>query len=168
MTIKVTVSDGTVITVHQSTQTVGAAPVEPEEMKATVVIADHAAANSWENSVLYDTLNVGADITVTVSAETPSDYGQNTGKYYESDSSWRMYQADTTSIVVKAAEGKTIVSVKITYISNKTGVLLNGEAQVATDEVVTVGANSITLGVGNSGDATNGQVRITAIEVVYN
>ena len=66
-------------------------------------------------------------------------------------------------------DGKTIVSVKITYESNKTGVLLNGEAQIDTDAVIEVNANSITLGVGNTdASVTNGQVRITAIEVVYN
>lgn len=140
----------------------------PAAGTVSVVIADFAAANSWENSKLYADLKLNDYVTVSVTAATPSSYGQNTGKYYESDVSWRMYQADGTSITVKAAEGKTITSVKITYISNKTGVLLNGTAQVETDAVITVGANSITLGVGNtSAEVTNGQVRITAIEVIY-
>ena len=52
---------------------------------------------------------------------------------------------------------------------NKTGVLLNGDVVVETDAVIEVNANSITLGVGNTdASVTNGQVRITAIEVVYN
>ncbi len=132
----------------------------------SVVIADYASANSWENGVLYDSLNVGSDVTVAVSAGTVGSYGQNTGKYYVSDSTWRIYQNENPSITITAA-GKTITSVKITYIPNKDGVLLNGDAQVASDAVVTVNAESITFGVGNGGEATNGQVRITAIEVIY-
>ena len=145
-----------------------AAPEEPVTNTANVVIADYAAANAWENSVLYSELKVNEDITVAVSATNPSSYGQNTGKYYNSDASWRIYQNENPSITVTAAEGKTIVSVKVTYISNKTGVLLNGDAQIETDAVIEVNANSITLGVGNtSADVSNGQVRITAIEVIY-
>ena len=141
---------------------------EPVTNTANVVIADYAAANAWENSVLYSELKVNEDITVAVSATNPSSYGQNTGKYYNSDASWRIYQNENPSITVTAAEGKTIVSVKVTYISNKTGVLLNGDAQIETDAVIEVNANSITLGVGNtSADVSNGQVRITAIEVIY-
>ena len=45
--------------------------------------------------------------------------------------------------------------------------MLNGTAQVKSGTVVTVDAQSITFGVGNTGSATNGQVRITAIEVIY-
>ena len=141
----------------------------PENQTASVVIGDYAAANAWENSVLYAELPVNADVTVSLAATPPSSYGQNTGKYYTSDSTWRVYQSDTSTVTVTAAEGKTIVSVKVTYISNKTGVLLNGDAVVETDAVIEVNANSITLGVGNTdASVTNGQVRITAIEVVYN
>jgi D-alanyl-D-alanine carboxypeptidase (penicillin-binding protein 5/6) len=66
-----------------------------------------------------------------------------------------------------SAAGNTIISVKITYMSQKTGVLTLNGAHVASDEAVTVNASSVTFGVGNTGTATNGQVRITAIEVVY-
>lgn len=138
----------------------------PAPGNGSVVMSDYAAANGWANGVLYPQVKSG-DITISVSAATPGSYGQNTGKYYTSDVSWRMYQADTTSIVVKAAEGKTITSVKITYISQNTGVLTQGTTQIESGSVVTVNANSITFGVGNSGTATNGQVRITAIEVIY-
>ena len=106
-------------------------------------------------------------ITFSVSAAINGWYGQKTGKYYTSDVSYRMNQAATPSTVVKAAEGKTITSVKITYISQNTGVLTQGTTQIESGSVVTVNANSITFGVGNSGTATNGQVRITAIEVIY-
>jgi hypothetical protein len=145
------------------------APAAPAGQTATVTIADYADANAWENSTLYAELAVNADVTVSLTATPASSYGQNTGKYYTSDTTWRIYQAEAPAITITAAEGKTIVSVKVTYVSNKTGVLLNGDAQIETDAVIEVNANSITLGVGNTdASVTNGQVRITAIEVVYN
>ena len=141
----------------------------PENQTASVVIADYATANNWENSTLYAEVQVNADVTVSVTGTPASDYGQNSGKYYTSDTTWRIYQNETPAITVTAAEGKTIVSVKVTYVSNKTGVLLNGDAQIESDAVIEVNANSITLGVGNTdASVTNGQVRITAIEVIYN
>jgi hypothetical protein len=141
----------------------------PANQTATVAIGDYAAANAWENSTLYAELAVNADVTVSLTATPNNGYGQNTGKYYTSDTTWRIYQNETPAITITAAEGKTIVSVKVTYVSNKTGVLLNGDAQIETDAVIEVNANSITLGVGNTdASVTNGQVRITAIEVVYN
>ena len=55
----------------------------------------------------------------------------------------------------------------ITYTIKNTGVLLNGETQVASGTVITVNGTKIELTVGNTGTATNGQVKITAIEIVY-
>lgn len=128
---------------------------------AKVSIADYATANSWANATMYNTLQLDDNITVTATG------GQNTGKYYTSGEQWRTYQNEEPSIIVKAGEGKTIISVKISYAVQNGGVLLNGETQVKTDTVVTVNANEITFGVGNTGSTKNGQVRITAIEVIY-
>ena len=138
--------------------------IEPSDSQTTasVKISEYAAANGWSNSIKYTTLNVDENITVTATG------GSNTGKYYTSGTNWRMYQNESPEITVAAAEGKTIVSVKITYVVNNTGILtLNGE-QITSDTVVNVNASSITFSVGNtSSEVTNGQVRITAIEVIY-
>ena len=135
---------------------------ESENTTVSVVIADLADTLGWENSKKYSSFEMNADITVS------STGGSNTGKYYTSGENWRIYQAETPSVIVKAAEGKTIVSVKITYIIEKTGVLtLNGE-NIASATVVDVNANSVTFSVSNTNSTvTNGQVRITAIEVIY-
>ena len=145
-------------------------PVDPAESTTlTVVMADYAANNSWTNGTLYAEAKLNDDITVITACEKPNEqYGQNTGKYYTSDSSWRVYQAEVASITVKAAEGKTIISVKITYLTkNDTDTMLNGEETIASETVVTVNGNSITFNVGNTGGKTKGQVRITGIEIVY-
>ena len=56
---------------------------------------------------------------------------------------------------------------KITYSISNTGVLTLNGSNIASGKVVNVNANTVTFGVGNTGTATNGQVKITAIEVVY-
>lgn len=141
--------------------------------KLTVSIKDYADKNGWENATQYTQLVMDSNITVTVAGQSGgkdndgNDYAVNTGKYYENGENWRIYQKESPSIVIKAADGKTIASVKITYAIKNTGVLTNGDAQVASGEEITVNANSITLSVGNTGTAENGQVQITAIEVIY-
>jgi len=70
-------------------------------------------------------------------------------------------------VTVTAAEGYSVVSVKFTYTISNSGVLLNGETQVKSGDVCSVNSSSITLMVGRTGDGTNGQVRISAVEVIY-
>jgi len=125
-----------------------------------VVIADYADANGWTNSAQYPDLKMDDVVMVTARG------GQNTGKYYTSGEQWRMYQTESPSIEVSGGD-KTIVSVKITYVQNNNGVLTYNGTNIASGTVVEANATSATFGVGNSGSATNGQVRITAIEVTY-
>lgn len=120
-----------------------------------------ATANSWVNSTQYTTVNLDDVITVEASG------GQNTGKYYTNGNNWRLYQTENPTLTISAKDGYTIKTVKITYTADKTGCLTYNSSNVLTDTVVNVDAASIQFGVGNTGTATNGQVRITAIEVVY-
>ena len=143
------------------------APEEPEEpgtgsgTTISKTIADIATANGWTNSTQYKTINLDEQITVAVEG------GGNTGKYYTSGNNWRLYQSETPSLTISAKEKYKIQSVKITYTVDKTGVLTYNSLNVASGTVVDVNAASITFGVGNTGSVTNGQVRVTAIEVVY-
>ena len=83
--------------------------VKPTEQTVTVKIADYADSEGWTDATKYTTLSMDDAITVTVSGST------NTGKYYVNGEEWRIYQTESPSIVVTASEGKTILSVKITY-----------------------------------------------------
>ena len=103
------------------------------------------------------------DDVITASASTSG----NNGKVYSSGAQWRLYQSDKGTVTISAKTGYTIKTVKFTYTSSNNGVLLKGSTQVKSATTDTVNASSITYSVGNTGTATNGQVRITAIEVVY-
>ena len=129
--------------------------------KVTVTMADVATANGWADATKYLTFTMDENITVTATG------GSNTGKYYNNGNNWRIYQNESPAVTIAAANGKTIKSVKITYASQNTGVLtLNGN-NIANAAVVEVNAASVTFSVGNTGTATNGQARISAIEVIY-
>ena len=126
-----------------------------------VAMSDVATANGWVDATQYTEFDADANITVSVTG------GGNTGKYYVNGNNWRIYQNESPAITIAAANGKTIKSVKISYTVSNNGVLtLNGN-NVETDTLVTVDAASITFGVGNTSTKTNGQVRITAIEIIY-
>ena len=137
---------------------------KPVENKVTVSIVDYATENGWINETTY--LSIIADKNITITAAT-SKNNTYTGKYYTNGNDWRIYQTDGGFITITAADGKTIVSVKITYKSQKNGTLLQGETSIKSGDVVSVNGNSITLSVGNTGTATNGQARITSIEIIY-
>ena len=139
--------------------------VPSDSTTVTVVIGDYASANSWADKTMYNTITVG-NITITANhTQVAGDYGANTGKYYDNGLNWRIYQSEAPEFVISFAEG-TIVSVKVSYASQNTGTLtLNGQ-NIASDELVAVNASSVTFSVGNTGDATNGQACVTAIEIV--
>ncbi len=135
--------------------------VASEPVTVTVSMADYAEENSWKDATKYTEVKMDNNITVTVTG------GGNTGKYYTNGNNWRIYQNENPAVTITAAEGKTITCVKITYSVSNTGVLMLDGEQIKSENVVNVNASSITFSVGNTGTATNGQVRITAIEVIY-
>ena len=136
------------------------------KVNANVVIGDFATNNSWENSKQYTEIKID-DITVAVSGTPVGSWGLNTGKYYTSNNSWRVYQNENPSIVFTAPEGKAISSVKITYKYSNGGILLAGEEQIESDELFNVNDTTLTLGVGSNTGKDNGNVQIQSITVVY-
>lgn len=127
------------------------------------VIADMVADKGWtKGNKVENPFTLDEVISVSYTG------GQNTGKYYDSDSSIRIYQGEDPTVTISAADGYVITSVTISYISNKTGTLVYESANIASDQTITLNAASITFNVGNTkSDVTNGQVRITAISVTY-
>lgn len=132
-----------------------------ESVTVSNTIAKLADANSWNDAKKYTTVNLDEIITASVSG------GSNTGKYYVNGENWRIYQNENPSLTISAVSGYTIKTVKITYTVSNTGTLTYNSSNITSGTVVNVNAASIAFGVGNTGSAANGQVRVTAIEVVY-
>lgn len=134
------------------------------ETTSSVNISDYATANNWENSVKYHSVTIAGGITVDT-----NDKG-TTGQYNSNDNTWRMYQAsqNASEITVNAASGKQLKSVTFTYGVNNNGVMVYDETQIPSGTAVDLSGNSSNkFTIGNTGTATNGQVRITAISVTY-
>ena len=145
-----------------------AAPADTKSVSVTTkdLLEARGYTKSANNAVVnYKNIGLdkaeGADITISTTGTG------NCGSFWGDTCEYRLYQNKDGNLTVKAKDGLTIVSVKITFGVSNTGSLLNGTTAVASNSVVNVNANSITFTVGNSGTATNGQVKITAIEVIY-
>ena len=122
----------------------------------TTVFADLG----WANESRHESVELDNVITATVLSKEGS---QNSGKFYTSGNEWRIYQSEEASLEISASSGYSISSIKITYSVKNTGALEGA----ASNAVVTVNATSKTFAVINTGSATNGQVKITQIEVKY-
>lgn len=134
------------------------------EPTASVIIKDYAQENSWSNSVQYESVLVDSHITVTETG------GSNSGKYYTSGYEWRFYQSESSkcTITVDAETNYVIDKIAFYYNVSNTGVLLDaGNNQVLSGEFHDINGSSASYKVGNTGSATNGQVKITKIEVYY-
>lgn len=132
-----------------------------EERSVSLNIGTYASANSWANETKHLTINANSDITFTAAGSN------NTGKYYTSGNNWRFYQAESPSLTISAPSNGKIKSIEITYSKENTGILTFGSSNIASGETVSINAQSAVFGVGNTGTVSNGQVRITNIEVVY-
>ncbi|MBR3407225.1 MAG: hypothetical protein IKG86_00090 [Paludibacteraceae bacterium] len=130
------------------------------EVTVSKTVEELATANSWANGTVVTPFALDEVITVSTDATDV-----NTGKYYTSGQQVRLYQTGAAKLIVTAAEGYTISSITLTYVSQNTGIFVEAESGVAVDFE---NVQSATFTVGNSGAATNGQARVTAISVTYN
>ena len=131
-------------------------------LTGSVSIATYASDNSWSNGTKHTTVAIDDHVTATATG------GGNTGKYYTSGNEWRFYQTENAQITISVGDGYELDSVTFTYGITNTGVLNDSsDNAVASGTEVSVSGNSVTFSVGNSGTATNGQVKFTAIVVEY-
>lgn len=121
------------------------------------------SALGWSNGTQYTSLAMDDNISITLSS------GSNNGKYYNDGNEWRIYGSENGKITFTATEGYKILKIIINYNQKNNGVLISSDksAQYSSGTEISVNASTITFGVGNTGNATNGQVKITSIEVVY-
>lgn len=150
------VNNITLYPVYTRTETTGT----PVENTASVTISEYATANKWGSSSSDNqkTIAINGDVTATCNS------GSNSGKYY--DDGWRIYQTETGKITISTTSG-TLNSVKFTFTVSNKGTLNYNSSALTSGTAVEVSGTSAEFTVGNSGTASNGQVRITAIEVAY-
>lgn len=127
----------------------------------TQSVEAYATANNWESNKSYDSMIIDSNITASTIGEG------NTGKYIESDHSWRLYQFNNSQLKITAADGYVINSVEFTFTTSAGGLLIHGDDTLTSETAYLVNASSITFSLSNSGDATNGQVRITNLKITY-
>lgn len=135
------------------------------DVTTSVNIGTYATANSWEDKKTYSSIIIDENITAKASKSGGST--SNTGYYSSSNAHWRFYQTEKSSLAITAAENCTIQTVKVTYTAENSGVLTYNGSNQTSNASITINATSATFGVGNNSDKTNGQVRITKIEIAY-
>lgn len=152
-------------------------PVTSEvEATKTVSISmlDLTSLEGWTDGTSHPELPTGTEDLKIISSGTPvGKYGLNTGKFYcgtdsktgEAYANWRIYQSESAKVKFESTT-KTIKTIKITFEAQKTGTLLLNDTVIESDAVTEINASTAEFTVGNSGTATNGQIRISAIEVV--
>ena len=92
----------------------------------------------------------------------------NNGRVYENSTQWRLYQADNAVVTVSVTGGNVITSITFTFSVSNGGILKYGNNTLTSGTSVSISSlASVTFNVANSGSATNGQVRVTAISVTY-
>ncbi len=132
-------------------------------ISASKSVSDYATANSWSNGTKYTSLAIDNVATASV-----GNGAGNTGKYYTTGNEWRFYQTESATIVISVSNGYLLDKITFTYNIDNTGVLKNSSSQTVSSAVEqTVSGSSVTFSVGNSGNATNGQVKFTAFSVSY-
>ena len=134
-----------------------------ESTTITTNIGTYATNHSWSNGTKYTSISLDSIATASV-----ANGSGNTGKYYTSGNEWRFYQSESASIGISVSAGYELDSVTFTYNVTNGGELQDGTGNtVSSGSATSLSGTSTTFTVGNSGSATNGQVKFTAISVTY-
>ena len=154
---------GASYTLASTSQTLYAvyATVEGGETTVSVDMETYATDNSWgsSSSTNQKEININSDLKAVISE------GGNSGKYY--DDGVRIYQTEDATVTISTSVGE-LKSVKFTFTIANNGTLLHGGVAMTSDEAVEVSGTSAVFSVGDTHATENkGQVRFTAIEVVY-
>lgn len=139
--------------------TVKAEGTTVQTVTVTKTMTELATANGWDTTTTKQTFTLDDVVTVVVNG------GSNTGKFYTDHI--RVYATDTPAgtLTISVADGYELVSINITCITG-TYADLQLEGTSVCNVSTSVSGNSVLLSsvkVGTDGK----QVRITAIEVVY-
>lgn len=131
------------------TKTVGGGGTSHES--ASVTISDYATTNKWSSGTKYTNVTLDENITATASGSS------NTGKYYTTGNSWRIYSSESGKLLLNASNGAELTSATISF-SNST--LSYGGDNITSGSEVSLSGTSAEFSAG-------GTTYITAISVNY-
>ena len=146
-------------------------PPQGDDTTVSLTITEYAqehncTISSGSNITKYNVLDLTPAVRMLTNGKSSnggSIWSQNNGT-----KEWRLYQSGPDNVTIKVADGCTLKSVKLTYVSQSNGILADVTgASVSSGTAYEVSGTSVTYVVSNSGNATNGQVRITDVEIVY-
>ena len=138
----------------------------------TMTMSEYVDANKC-------TVSAGTDVTIykvlqlneSVRMSTTGD--ANCGSFWVTSSSndakqWRLYENKNGNVIISVANGCELKSVKLTFSPSNNGVLLDSQnEEVKSGTAYSVSGSSVTYTVSSTGSDGKGQIRITAVEVVY-
>lgn len=130
-----------------------------EQKSVTLNIETYATSNNWTNGTKYSSIQVD-DIDFSVSS------GTNTGKYYNSDNTWRLYHSDSATLTISAPNNAKIISITPEFSVTDNGTFIYSGNVVKSANELTTNSQSITFSVGSS-SGTNGKIGIKNIDVEY-
>ena len=165
-TSEITLIPTSVPTTSVPTSQTSSVPVETksvEKSAATIVEENDFTISEKTDVHVYERFNLNEDIEVSTSGKP------NCGSFWwQPETQWRLYQKQNGDVTIAAKNGYSIQTVKLSFVNQYGGLLLNSQGVVASDAVVSVNAPSITFTVGNSSsEQTSGQIRITNFAVTY-
>ncbi len=126
------------------------------------VAVNHCTLSEGTSVTNYPTLALNSVVTMSTSGTG------NCGSFWgTTDTQWRLYQNKNGDVTISVSAGHTLKAVQFTYSVTNTGTLKDGSTVIASGTKVNLSGTSKTFTVGNTTSATNGQVRITAVQVEY-
>ena len=162
--VTVSYSEGGVSESTRYNITVSGTAVNTLSITMNEYVAAHGCTVSANNvATMYKSLRLNDSVKMSTTGE------DNCGSFWGATTvDWRLYQAKGGDVTISVADGCELKSVKFTYGVSNGGTLLDASSnQVSSGTTVTASGSSVTFTVGNTGEATNGQVKITAVEVKY-
>lgn len=142
-------------------------PVIEEAGTVTLNVKEYAEANDWADATQYLEASV-LPVTFTAYTEGTVNGGfKNTGKYYANGNNWRFYQNETNAKLTISIPNGNISSVKLEYAIKNTGVAVYNGVNVPSGTEFDTTGTSVEIRIGNTGEATNGNIQFTKIHVTY-
>jgi hypothetical protein len=140
-----------------------AADVTIEKTMSEIIEENNYSVSAGSDITLYPSFDLNNVVTISTTGEA------NCGSFWGTAPSndWRLYQAKNGNITI-TVDGVTLKKICITYNTSNGGALKTSAGiDIESGLEYDASGESVTYVVKNSGDKTNGQVRVTKIKVVY-